>query len=557
MSPKKPNPIIFAYALRALKYKRHEAGSIILAILAFLVVIIGAVALASRVSSGYFGAVSQARNREARDAAESGVIQIIEELNRETNRKALVAGNSVAWLKSNPNLINACTKLNSSGVVSGAGTQISDKLINYKNPSIWHNVVSGNTARQFQLDFAGTAVEYRNTDRSLLASITPGLEAGSQKSLIRISVIGRVMRNGQEVSRARITREFEVVPKCCRRSFGQNLIGATNYGNDSLKCFSDESAGNGLIVGMSNGIVDSSKNTLTILNDSVPPKQVSQAICWDGGTLNLGGEVTNPTPNPTCGDGMRIGGVAGNPNNTGTSLVPVEFPLTIPPFPVGGAESWPVVDASTRNRITIVDGKPVQCKSDGTDCVELTNCLPSSPGVYACRLSQISKIGNNGLLIDSSNGQFEFYFDDNAAKAASKLPKTEATKYIDLTTGTAFLRHVKCAPGVSPCNTSATIFDSQRVTAFAFSSGLGTFELQGNNGLAMDIIAPYGSVDFIGNSSFTGRIWVSSLYMNGSVTLQVPKTNPGFCEASPDGCPPKVGALIDYVARSYAQASGF
>ncbi|MEI8084497.1 MAG: nitroreductase family protein, partial [Actinomycetes bacterium] len=62
----------------------------------------------------------------------------------------------------------------------------------------------------------------------------PLITAGSNSGLIAITVEGRTYRNGAQVGRATVTKEYEVLPKCCGGSFGSNGSGGKNVSTNSL-----------------------------------------------------------------------------------------------------------------------------------------------------------------------------------------------------------------------------------------------------------------------------------------------------------------------------------
>lgn len=77
--------------MHLLLHRYQDRGfSMAVLMLVLLTTILGSLAIASRTTSGVLAARSQSSNREARDIAESGVTEVISELNKEANRKLLI-----------------------------------------------------------------------------------------------------------------------------------------------------------------------------------------------------------------------------------------------------------------------------------------------------------------------------------------------------------------------------------------------------------------------------------------------------------------------------------
>jgi hypothetical protein len=84
---------------------------------------------------------------------------------------------------------------------------------------------------------------------------TGSLTAGTNTGYIAVEVESRVFRNGRQVGTATVTKEYQVLPKCCGGSFGSNNTGGKDYtgtgslGSDSRYCGVDF----GMIVGINSG----------------------------------------------------------------------------------------------------------------------------------------------------------------------------------------------------------------------------------------------------------------------------------------------------------------
>ena len=275
-------------------------------------------------------------------------------MNREENRFLLVAGNDSNWADiKHRNICTASTQA-ADGTWStvpkdlnqarAASTPVSASR--FSKGDTWQRLIAGDKTREFKV----TKIEYLvekdavdandqvvGRDRSLFNFATPStsfpgktvrdsaLEGGT-RTLLRVTIVGRVVRNGQ-TSYARVAREFEVVPKCCKRSFGNN-IGAIPWGRDGAPCpvAKDTGSGNGLIGSLDGGSPSGSNNQLDIRDEK--NELIKQALCWAG---NEPGKATDldGTPNPSCIDGSQSLGSSAK-NKTGVSFVPTTFSLKLP-----------------------------------------------------------------------------------------------------------------------------------------------------------------------------------------------------------------------------------
>ena len=224
------------------------------------------------------------------------------------------------------------------------------------------DLVAGDSSRQFTVE----SIEFLNQDRgnyvdgsgnfqSLtetdpatgLTTTTPYdvvYRTGSQRSLIRITVVGSITQNGR-TSTARIAREFEVVPKCCKRSFGRNVFGGQNWGRDTQACGAATSGPSGLIAGMNGGVAGGSNNTKQIVQED--GSLVTEAACWNG---NVGSpsDLTG-TPNPVCSNGTsKIANI---------SFVPEQFNYVAPVYahPSGETPTAPAVSTSASTSFLYFD----------------------------------------------------------------------------------------------------------------------------------------------------------------------------------------------------------
>jgi hypothetical protein len=464
---------------RSLKsqYSGSEQGYILqVAILTALVLIIGIAAFASRTGSGLFGVIDQSLNREARDVAESAITDFQNALNRVENRYLLVKGNT-SW---SANDFNPClSTTNSSGTVTGeptvANRPTSATLTRYAPSTVFKNLnpgASGTASRQFRVE----RIDYFNSARNALDSDSrDDVVSGATRALLRVTVVGQVEKNGN-TSASRVSREFEVVPKCCNRSFGRNVYGGVNWGRDSTACTlakPSTSEGNGIIGALNGGNkTKGSANDLNVTNQN--GEKITKAICWSGNLTNQ--SDLEGSPSSECkNNGLDIGNT-----NTGKaiSLIPTPFNLQLPVW-----DDFLPVNASgiaTRNTATMTGSSTVyyiyfntsskklrKCLISGTattpasalalinagatpesqgGCTDLVNegdpCryknidyLSTPPVPYyeaACRLSTLNSSSNNTVIFDTSNAKINLFFDD------PNPPRN--TEYMGGGGGTTFMR---------------------------------------------------------------------------------------------------------------------
>lgn len=323
-----------------------------IAMLAALLLFIGMAALITRSSQGFLASADQGVNREARDVAESAITDFAVTLNREENRRLLVAGNDqVGQWTTNTAHRNPCsgqfvaTNPPSGQQVAVAGTAAATSAGRFIRNGNWQNLITNDSTRQFLVE----DVTYRYEDRTAGSARTPfdfntvnanipthtvrnaALQGGT-RTLLRVTIQGRVMRNGQ-ISQARVTREFEVVPKCCKRSFGRHSgLGVSGsdpaWGTDPVQecpLALDDGIGRGIIGSLNGGGPSGSNNTLDIVDES--GNLVTRALCW-GGNL-AGGSDLNGTPNPACLSGQQALGQASK-SKPGVTFVPTPFDLVLP-----------------------------------------------------------------------------------------------------------------------------------------------------------------------------------------------------------------------------------
>jgi hypothetical protein len=461
-----------------------------IALVAALALVIGLGALASRTSQGFISSYFQGVNREARDVAESAIVNFGNTMNREENRLLLIAGNDQIGSWSSEVHRNACTAYDSNGVlISGSNpAPISSSAIGFVRGADWQNLVSNDSSRQFKV----TGIEYlyeKGTGGSsarapfdfatqnsniLEDTVRSSALRGGTRTLMRVTIVGRVEKNGR-TSFARVAREFEIVPKCCKRSFGGNG-GQVAWGRDVTPCpaFDPSSGdGRGIISGLNGGQPTGSNNRLDIRDQD--GNLVTQATCW-AGNIDSSESDLNGTPSQNCLNGGQELGTS-SPNSPGITFVPEEFNLELPPAPL--VSVMPPLSISG-NSIVYFDPNylvggvvtpSVLLKTGGTTLSLNSYCnVSSSPGQANCLFTSID-VGNNRLVVDTSNTVFNFHF------ASGGSPEYMASggsgSYVLANCGSA------SPPGVCETPVSLSNFFSEPDKFNAFTQGSGTFDIRG------------------------------------------------------------------------------
>ncbi len=288
----RPKLLLHLLSARPPRAGRRQRGfAMIVGILVVLGLIVASASLVSVVNGGLSAITDDSDANQAQAVAESGADQIIAVLNQPENRKLLVSGDvaptTTNWTTTNANLRSPC--LSTSNVRPGTNGYPSSTAVALADGS--YRSLADITQTTGNQRFALKAVRYStganaSSNRRTLyrtyqvGTATPSasggtvptgsgfsdlvnlsdpdasgpVTAGSNSGLIAITVEGRIYRNGAQVGSATVTKEYEVLAKCCGGSFGSNGSGGKNVstnslGSDSRYCGVDF----GMIVGVNNG----------------------------------------------------------------------------------------------------------------------------------------------------------------------------------------------------------------------------------------------------------------------------------------------------------------
>ncbi|MDM7954475.1 MAG: hypothetical protein QUV07_14835 [Cyanobium sp. CZS 25K] len=252
-------------------------------ILILLALVAGTVGLTTLTANNLLASRKQDTRSDALSVAEAGADQVIAVLNQVENRKMLVSGQRLnQW--SSADFTSPCRdKTNSPpGLPSATARSLGDGQ--FRNLD---DLVANTGERRFALKsvtFAAgqpgnpdrrsdsvttTAGSSTTVNKGTFSSDLINLQdpdksgtklAGFNKGFITLTVEGQVVRNGVVQSTATVTREFEVLPKCCGASLGSGGSGglaasksdpSQSLGGESRFCGVEF----GMIVGLNGGTI--------------------------------------------------------------------------------------------------------------------------------------------------------------------------------------------------------------------------------------------------------------------------------------------------------------
>ena len=244
----------------------------VVAILVLLGLVAGTVALANLSAAGLLASRGEGSSKDARSVAEAGLANIIATMNQPENRKMLVSGTAMdSWTRATGDTLQSpCVRNDGSrpgAANDGQATAAARSLGDGQFRDLSTNAVNTTGERQYSLRSVTYSVGAPGAAnrRSIRTTTTAGSGAltqvgtgnfhelnnledpdgagsnlpGFNSGFITLVVEGRVVRNGVVESTSTITREFEVLPKCCGASFGSNGSGGAAVGSSAGSLGSD------------------------------------------------------------------------------------------------------------------------------------------------------------------------------------------------------------------------------------------------------------------------------------------------------------------------------
>jgi hypothetical protein len=555
-----------------------EGGSMVIILLALLGILIAAGTLVSRATQGQLGGIANSQVYGARKAAEAGISRLIAEFNQRQNRMLLASGSPAStWQPSTKWLRNPCT---TQTISLDNATPLAGTDLDAYRTGAWIQVVSGDTERRYRL----RRVTFRKRDRNIsttkytqtafgtdsssvpsgkkefpnMSANTATYEAPKPFTLggppigeelpqdeppdshgyLEVEVEGQVLQGATVLASGRVVKEFQVVPKCCKRSFGKTLAAgdppkAEIYGNDWRGCDPPSGLTPGqlaVLTGLNGGglELDNGNSWSLRVDGTSPPKKVDPIICT--------------TPAGTC-DGPDKDTVPDDEdvviNSTDGNIGVTAFNITIPDPPLLPSGMFSVGPGSPQliNGGGALKSESITPQDDGvTNVIKLpslglqqssnTKYCGYKSGAFHCRISSIKLPGNKTIEVDTTAAPVYLYLQD-------------PTGTIDIK-GTAGLTHVyNGSPAPAMLSDRLRILGEPRNGTPSSQ----TFELSGDSvNTSMFIWAPVANLSLGGNSTYRGITWVDNLGFFGNANVTVPKPN-----GTDDTCPELLPAYPEAV----------
>lgn len=550
----------------------------VIILLAVLGILIGAGTLVSRTTQGQLGSLANSQTYGARKAAEAGISRLIGEWNKQENRMLLASGSPASsWNTSTQQLRNPCTAI---GPSLSSATPIGGADLDAYRTGAWIDVVNNDTndiKRRYRL----RRVTFRKSNRKISTTkytqtafgtdsssvpsgekefpnmsantpgtpgppSTPGTEAPKPFTLgdakdshgyLEVEVEGQVLRNGTVMASSRVVKEFQVVPKCCWRSYGRTLATGSPpayevYGSDWRSCDPPSGFTPGklaMLTGLNGGgLTTDNGDAWSLRVDGLG--KLNPIICTTSATTCDGPDGdTLPDSNQVeidSSDG-KIGVTSFN--------IKIPDPPAIPSggFTMGPLDSKPTQKVNGGNALKaetitpIDDGKTgiISLPSIGLNQVGATNYCGFKDGAYHCRILSVKLPGNKIIQVDTTKAPVYLYLQDP--------PPPDTSGSIDIK-GTAGLQHL-----YNGANAPSSQADRLQIRGLPRTSNASqSFELSGDSvNTSMFIWAPVSNLSLGGNATYKGIAWVNNLGFYGNAQVTVPAPNGMANDPAADVCP--------------------
>lgn len=318
---------LLLHLLTARPRSGREGGfTIIAGILVILALIVGTLGVVAIVNGANLGIFGSGQARDSQQVAEAGADQIIATFNQPENRQLLVAGSTPPnkWSTTNTDLQSPC--LSSAGARPGTNGFPSTRAVGFADGqfrdltdvdktgqgdrqfrlvSVRHSAgANGSTDRRsIYRTFAanGTALSQAGTIptgttfNALLNLDDPdgsgALTAGANTGFIAVTVEGRLRNADGTFSTSTITKEYEVLPKCCGGSFGSNGSGGSRTGTAPANSLGADSRFCGIEFGMITGL-NGGRFLSQAANDRYTRRNSNNQVVSIGAILGL---IADPT----------------------------------------------------------------------------------------------------------------------------------------------------------------------------------------------------------------------------------------------------------------------
>ncbi len=407
---------LLLHLLAAPARSEQQAGSIMVAgVLMILALVVGTLGLVAIVNGSNLASLGSGESRDAQQVAEAGADQIIATFNQPENRQLLVAGSTPPnqWSTTNMDLQSPCVSTtNVRPGVNGDGMP-SARAVNFANGQ-FRNLENVDQVNQGDRRFVLRSIRYSagnagstdrravyrtfdadGTVRSQAGTIPTGtrfnsllnlddpdggsgaLRPGTHSGYIAVTVEGRLYRPDGTFSTSTITKEFEVVPKCCGGSFGSNASGGSTTGASAAGDLGADSRFCGIEFGMITGI-NGGRFFSQLANDRYTRRNSAGQVVNIGSIL---GVIADPTHTWDRTTDLVVGG-----RQVGFRMVPNTRDTD--------NDLMPGVPAGNLAAFTVPSGAPNPCPISWGDAASIAgraaSCIPVVPLYLSTGLPSIS-----------------------------------------------------------------------------------------------------------------------------------------------------------------------
>gem|GEM_PF-2157201 len=391
----------------------RQTGSVMVAgMLVVLALLVGSLGLVAVVTGSNLASLGSGESRDAQQVAEAGADQIIATFNQPENRQLLVAGSTPPnqWTTTNAALQSPCISTsNERPGVNGFPSARAVGLANgqFRNLEDLAQVNQGN--RRFALQSirysAGNqgALDRRSVFRTFTANGTAlsqggiipagtsfnallnlddpdgsgALRPGTNTGFVAVTVEGRVYRPDGTFSSSTITKEFEVVPKCCGGSFGTNASGGSTSGASAAGDLGADSRFCGIEFGIITGI-NGGRFFSQLANDRYTRRNTNNQVVNIGSILGI---IADPTHTWDRTTDQVVGG-----RQVGFRMVPNTRDTV--------NDLMPGVPAGNLAAFTVPSGAPNPCPTSWGDAASIAgraaSCIPVVPLFLSAGLPSIT-----------------------------------------------------------------------------------------------------------------------------------------------------------------------
>lgn len=396
-------------------YARAEkqTGSVMVAgMLVILALLVGSLGLVAVVSGSNLASLGSGESRDAQQVAEAGADQIIATFNQPENRQLLVAGSTPPnqWTTTNAALQSPCISTSNErpggtgfpsaravGLANGQFRNLENLAqVNQGNRRFALQSVRYSAGNQGALDrrsvfrtFAanGTALSQAgiipaNTNFNALVNLddpdgSGALRPGTNTGFIAVTVEGRVYRPDGTFSSSTITKEFEVVPKCCGGSFGTNASGGSTSGASAPGDLGADSRFCGIEFGIITGI-NGGRFFSQLANDRYTRRNTNNQVVNIGSILGI---IADPSHTWDRTTDQVVGG-----RQVGFRMVPNTRDTA--------NDLMPGVPAGNLAAFTVPSGAPNPCPTSWGDAASIAgraaSCIPVVPLFLSAGLPSIT-----------------------------------------------------------------------------------------------------------------------------------------------------------------------